>query len=132
MCVWGGGVLGSPPPQPVPLTLLPTPGLRQGQGIRQVDRQAKPLCLFKPPRASHKFNILVRFSLFFQHHKILLIIHYNLMDHHCMCSLLYTKTSLCSARLYYKQTPHKPLPVIFKQRNIISFLKYSGVFFYSS
>lgn len=56
--ICGGGLLGSPRPQPAPLTPSPTPGPSQGQGIRQVDRQAKPLGLFKSPRASNKSNIL--------------------------------------------------------------------------
>lgn len=55
--MWGGAP-GLPPPQPAPLTPSPTPGPSQGQDIRQVDRQAKPLGLFKPPRASNKSNIL--------------------------------------------------------------------------
>lgn len=63
VCEWSyvagwRGLLGSPPPQPAPLTPSPTPGPSQGQGIRQVERQAKPLGLFKSPKASNKSNIL--------------------------------------------------------------------------
>lgn len=117
-----------PPPQPAPHSFTNSRP-QAGAGCRAGRQCAEPPCLFKPPRASSKFSILVRSSLFFQHHKLLLIIHHDLMDHPRICSLLHTKTSLCSVWLCYKQAPHKPLPVVFKQRNIIFFLKYTGVFF---
>lgn len=117
-------LLGSPP--------LPTLGPSQGQGAGQGDNMPSLLVYLKHPELevnstswlgpAFSFNIT---------NKLLLINHYNLMNHHGICSSLHTKTSLCSAWLGYKQAPYKSLPVIFKQRNIISSLKYIG-FLYSS
>lgn len=55
----GGGFLGFPPPQPVPLapSQIPSPSL------------SGPLCPFKPRKASSKFNINIGPSLSFQHRK---------------------------------------------------------------
>lgn len=42
-------------------------------------QRAEPLHSFKLPRASSELRIVVKSSLFLQHHKLLLITHYNLL-----------------------------------------------------
>lgn len=130
MCVqgWvpgGGGreLLGSPP--------SPTLGPRQGQGAGQGDNMPSLLVyLNHPDRTSSKFNILVGSSLFFKYHKLLLITHYNLMNHHGICRSLHTKTCITAVHDCVINKLHINLCLLFfKQRNIISSLKYIGVFF---